>query len=235
LFDRVDGILFSPGIRFSFVCIGKGKNMTRLTTVALLAGMLAMACQPEPDNLLLFDELVVSTNYDPSADFSAYTTYALPTDTLGFISNTNPNDTILVHGSRSSFPRPVLQQVEENMNSAGYTRVGKHEQPDIGVNVYVVQDLNLFQQVIYPNFYFPYYYGYSSFFYYPFVNTYAYNTGALVVEFVDLKHLTMDRKVRVIWNAYMGDVYSTVDLIQQTRDAIDQAFLQSPYLNKSNN
>jgi hypothetical protein len=35
----------------------------------------------------------------------------------------------------------------------------------------------------------------------------------------------------VIWSSYMGDVYSTLDLIKQSEEAIDQAFVQSPYLN----
>ena len=48
--------------------------------------MVLWSCQTEPDNLKLFDELVVSTNFDPETTFSAYTTYAIPTDTIGFVS-----------------------------------------------------------------------------------------------------------------------------------------------------
>ena len=65
---------------------------------------------------------------------------------------------------------------------------------------------------------------------YPYINTYAYNTGALVVEIVDLKNVTPDGKVKVIWNAYMGDLYSALDYTQQSLEAIDQAFVQSNYL-----
>ena len=81
-------------------------------------------------------------------------------------------------------------------NDRSYTRVDRNENPDLGVNVYVVKDLNLFQQVVYPNYYYPSYYGYGSYYSYPYVNTYAYNTGALVVEIVDLKNVTPDNKVR---------------------------------------
>jgi hypothetical protein len=123
-----------------------------------------------------------------------------------------------------------LEQVMQNLNDRQYTRVARNENPDLGVNVYVVQDLNISQQVIYPNYYYPYYYGYGSYYSYPYVNTYAYNTGALVVEIVDLKNVTIDNKVKVIWNASMGDVYSTLDLLDQSVKAIDQAFAQSNYL-----
>ena len=197
----------------------------------VLAGVVLWGCQTEPDNQKLFDELVVSTNFDPGATFSSYATYAIPTDTIGFVSDTDPNDTILVAQANNNFyPRKVLEQVMENMDDRLYNRVGRNESPDLGVNVYIVKDLNVFQQIVDPGYYYPYYYGYGSYYSYPYVNTYAYNTGALVVEIVDLKNVTPDGKVKVIWNAYLGDLYSALDYTQQSLDAIDQAFVQSNYL-----
>jgi hypothetical protein len=207
------------------------KDMRKLLFPVVVLSVFA-GCRPEPDNMKLLDELVVSTNYDTDVNFSGYTTYAMSTDTIGYVSDTDPNDTILVQSSQVNYPRPVLQRVESNMNALGYTRVDRDETPDIGINVYVVENLNLFQQVVYPGYYYPGYWGYNSYYYYPYVNTYAYNTGALVVEIVDLKSVTPDLKVKVVWNAYMGDVFSTIDLVQQSVDAIDQAFVQSPYLGK---
>jgi len=192
------------------------------------------SCQPEHENLKLFDELVVSTKYDEEINFQTYSTYSIATDTIGFVSN-RANDTILVQKD-TDYPRPVLQQVITNLNNLGYTRVNKSDNPDMRINVYVVNDYNLFQQVVYPSYYYPSYYGYGygygSYYAYPYVNTYATNTGSLVVEILDLKNVTPDKKVKVIWGAYMGDVYSTVDLIKQSQKAIDQAFVQSPYLHK---
>lgn len=203
--------------------------------VILLAISFLFSCQSEPDSLKLFDELVVSTNYDAEAAFGAYSTYAIPTDTIGFVSDRNPNDTILISTSNNGhFPRRVLQQIMQNLNDRSFTRIDRKENPDLAVNVYIVNDLNLFQQVVYPNYYYPYYYGYGSFYSYPFINTYAYNTGALVVELVDLKNVRPGNQVKVVWNAYMGDVYSTVNLADQAVKAIDQAFIQSNYLVSEN-
>lgn len=194
-----------------------------------------MACQPEPDNLKLLDQLVVSTNYDTEADFTEYTTYALATDTIGFISN-RVEDTILVTPEDGDLPRSILSQVETNMNQAGYTRVNRTENPDMVVHVLIVNDINFFQEVVYPGYYYPYGYGYGygygSYYYnYPYVNTYVNNTGSLVVEIVDLKNPS-GNTVKVIWTAYMGDIVSTVDRIKQSVEAVDQAFIQSPYLHK---
>jgi hypothetical protein len=202
--------------------------------IVLILSAAVMGCETQPDNARLLDELVVSTNYDKGAAFGSYLTYAIPTDTIGFVSNTNPNDTILVSATSDNYPRKVLTQVISNLNDRQYTRVDRNQNPDLGVNVYVVKDLNISQQVVYPNYYYPYYYGYGSYYSYPYVNTYAYNTGALVVEIVDLKNVTPDNKVKVIWTAYMGDVYSTIDLASQSTHAIDQAFLQSNYLTHEN-
>src|SRR3990170_3674536 len=194
-------------------------------SVFLVSVMCCWSCNTEPDNLRLFDELVVSTNYDKDAACGPYSTFAIPTDTIGLISNTNPNDTIIVARAGNEYPRLVLQEVISNMNERSYSRGNRNENPDLGVNVYVVNDLNVSQQVIYPSYYYPSYYGYGSYYSYPFVNTYAYNTGALVIEIVDLKNITPDNKVKVIWSAHMGDVYSTVNLIDQSIDAIEQAFV----------
>jgi hypothetical protein len=182
--------------------------------------------------------MVVSTNYDPDASFNLYGTYALPTDTIGFLSNSS-SDTIIT-ASQSDFPRLVLGKVEENLNTLGYSRVERDQDPDIGVNVMVVNDYNVFQELVYPGYYGGYpgsyyysgYYGYGSYYSYPYVNTYAYNTGVLIIEFIDLKNKTPDNKVKVVWDAYLGDVYSTVDRNAQAQEAIDQAFTQSPYLAK---
>jgi hypothetical protein len=209
--------------------------MRKLIYVAIVFAV--AGCRPEPDNMKLFDELVVTTSFDPSADFKAYVTYAITTDTIGFVSQTS-SDTILT-ASESDFPRPALEAIRFNMNERGYTRVGKNESPDLGVNVVVVNDFNVFQQLVYPDpYYYPgsyysSYYGYNSWYYYPYVNTYAYNTGVLIIELVDLKNRTPDNKVRVIWSAYLGDLYSTINLIDQTEAGIDQAFTQSNYISRT--
>ncbi|MGC1244386.1 MAG: DUF4136 domain-containing protein [Chryseosolibacter sp.] len=204
--------------------------------ILIILAAIGWSCQTEPDSAELIDQMVVSTNYDPDADFSAYTTYAIPTDTIGFVSN-NSEDTIIT-SPESTYPRHVLNHIKANLDARGYTKVRRNENPDLGINVMVVNDFNVFQEVVYPNSYgypgnyYSGYYGYGSYYYYPYVNTYAYNTGVLIIEVVDLKNRNQQNQVKVVWDAYLGDVYSTIDRNTQTEDAIEQAFIQSPYIGK---
>ncbi|HEY3402513.1 MAG TPA: DUF4136 domain-containing protein [Ohtaekwangia sp.] len=209
--------------------------MKKYISIIGLVALLSWSCEQEPEDIRLLDDLVVSTNYDPQTlgdGAPDYLTYAIPTDTIGFVTNTDPNDTIRVYSTSFPYPRLVIDAVRQNMESDGfeYQRVDVDDDPDIGVNVYVVTNLNLFQQVVYPNYYSGYY-GYGGYYYYPYVQTYAYNTATLIVELIDLKNRS-GNQVKVIWNAYMGDVINSVDYEQQSVDAIHQAFLQSPYLKR---
>jgi hypothetical protein len=204
----------------------KMKKYILVYAVILLA---FASCETPIDSRKLVDEFVVVTNFDTEADFSEYTTYAIPTDTIGFITNTNLNDTLLLQ-SEADFPRPVIDRIRANLNTRGYTRVGRNENPDIGVTVTLVNDFNIFQQVVYPSGYYSGYYGYGSWYYYPYVNTYAYNSGVLIIELVDLKNRNAQNEVKVIWNSYMGDVYASSNAKEDAVEAIDQAFTQSDYI-----
>lgn len=198
--------------------------------VVPLLGATTMACEPTPDELELYDQMVVSTNYDNQVDFSAYTTYSLMEDTIGLVSNYAYDDTIIV----SSYASKVVDVVTANLNAAGYQQVAATEEPDWAVNIIILKNLNLYQQVNYVPGYYGYGGGYSYYNYYSnyYVSTYVQNTGTLVVEIVDLKNIT-NNQAKILWNAYMGDIYGTLDLAEQSIDAIDQAFAQSPYIGRA--
>lgn len=185
-------------------------------------------CEPEADNLRLLDQLVVSTNFDPDTDFQKFTTYTISKDTIGYVSNTS-RDTIWAYTSSQPYPRDVINAVRRQMDSIGYQYTDRTGDPDVGMNIYIIENLNLFQQVYYPNYY-SNYYGYGGYYYYPIVQTYAQNTATLVVEMVDLKDRNANNQVKIVWNAYMGDVVNSVDYNKQSTDGIKTAFKQSPYL-----
>lgn len=208
--------------------------MTKLfLSLVFVSTVLLPGCEPEPDAEELLDQLVVETNVDPSAAFSSYTTYSISEDTIGLVSNINGDDTLIVG---TNYARPVVNAIVDNMNARGYVRVDRTGDPDLAVNAFIVKNLDIQQQINYPGYYgypgyfYPGYYGYGSF-YYPYVNTFVYNTEVLVVEIIDLMN-PVNNQVRVIWNAHLGDVYSALNPREQSVAAVNQAFIQSPYIQK---
>src|SRR5688572_20170430 len=123
--------------------------MKRTLWVHAVLVLVAIGCEAPVDELKLYDELVVITNYDTDADFSEYAAYAMPTDTIGFATNSNANDTVMIQ-SEVDFPRPSLAAIEGNLDARGYTRVERTEDADLGINVTLVNDYNVFQQLVYP-------------------------------------------------------------------------------------
>jgi hypothetical protein len=204
----------------------------------LILAIALISCQPQPEPAQLYDQLVVSTNAAENVNFSNYATYAIATDTIGFLSNDPQDDTIYVSSNQDDYPTTILDQIRSNLNARGFTRIDRKSSPDLGVNVTIVKDFNVFQQVIYPSYnyypgsYYSGYYGYGSAYYYPYVSTSVYRSAVLVIELVDLKNRTPDNKVQIVWNAYLGDLYSVIDRQQETISAIDQAFKQSSFIKK---
>lgn len=201
------------------------KNILLILSVALSFA----ACQPEPEGLRLYDELVVKTTVSPDVDFSEYTSYTIATDTIGFLSNVNANDTIRVYSNDFRYPRTVINAVNADIGDR-FEKKSINENPDLGVNVYVVSGFNIYQTVTMPSYYNSYYYGYYGYYYYPYVTTHIDNRATLIIEIVDLKNQVSDGSVRVLWTAMMGDLISSIDFEQQSVDAIREAFQQSPYL-----
>jgi hypothetical protein len=203
---------------------------------ALLSG-----CNMEPQIGERAADMVVQTKYDVSSInttsniFNTYSTFILRIDTIGYVS-TRSSDTVLVDGVNinvtGGFVTPVVNRVLLHLNAAGFVKVTEEDDPDFAVNIAVLQNFDFFQTINYPGFY-PGYYGYYGY-YYPIVTTYYSNYATMIIEVVDIKNFSLNGNgYKVIWKASVGDLISTVDLRAKTLEAIDQAFLQSPYINKS--
>lgn len=207
--------------------------MTRYLISVLAVAVFLSGCEPQPGAEELYDQLVVETNFDPAINFNAYTTYSISRDTIGKVSNIRGDDSLIVG---NTYARPVAEAVINNLDERGFIRVDRNDDPDLAINVFIVRNLDIQQQLNYPGYYgypgyyYPGYYGYGSY-YYPYVSTYVYNTEVLVIEMIDLKNV-VNNQVKVIWNAYLGDVYSAIDARVQSVEGIGQAFRQSPYIQK---
>jgi hypothetical protein len=208
----------------------------RITFILLISIVISQsACRKEPTSGQLTNEPVVATYYDRGTDFSSLKTFCLPS-TVGLISSTNPNDTLLGPVKAAQ----ILNRLNARLVERGFNPTDITQNPDIVVNAFVIKDLNSSSVISpgywwgYPGYYDPYYWGYpGSYYYYPFTYTYTYETGTLIIELIDMKHRVQNNdKLFVSWNMLASGVLSdsNSENMQEAVDAIDQAFEQSPYL-----
>ena len=85
-----------------------------------------------------------------------------------------------------------------------------------------------------PHYWGPGYWGDWLGWYYPYPVYYGYQTGSLLIEMVNLDGSTEagNKQLPIVWSCFLGGLLTSDDELnlQRTLDAIDQAFIQSPYL-----
>lgn len=186
--------------------------------------------QPDAEDLL--NDMVVVTNFDESVNFDNFVTYTLPLDSIGMVTNEGQLEWV----DDDPYATLVTGAVRRNLTTTGRTRVGQSQSPDLAVNVYVVRNVQLYQSVVYPNYYgYPGggYYGYPGYYSYPQVINYQTQSNIMVIELVDLVNVDpVTNQKRVIWAANIGDLFESFDPEEKVVEAIDQAFAQSEYLNR---
>ena len=199
---------------------------------SLLLGL--SACEKDPDMNQLDADLVVYTDYDKDADFGSYKTYFLP-------------DSILEAGGyRATYwkdenAKAIINKVAAEMDARGYTRIldpEKKEEANVGLQLsYVAQTTQVITGGYWGGWWDYGFWGPWSGWYYPYPVVYSYSVGSLLVELVNLKAplpKSADAKLPVLWTAYMTGLLSGSDKvnIELSTRAIEQAFVQSPYLKK---
>jgi hypothetical protein len=200
--------------------------------LVFLLALIVAACRLQPGADELLNDMVVVTNYDESVDFDTFPTYTIPDDSIGLITNESNMEWIT-----DNYASMVTEALRRNMSSTGRTRVEKDESPALAINVYVVRDVRVYQNVVYPNYYgypgygYGGYYGYPGYFNYPQVINYQSQSAIMIIEMVDLVNIDPGSgETRVIWAANIGDLINTYDRDSKVVEAIDQAFAQSEYL-----
>lgn len=216
--------------------------MKRVVGILLAVGM--VACVREPEVADLVKNMVVQTEYDVTEVdgavnvFTEYSTFALRLDTIGYLSPFTL-DTIMLDVSnpqkelpRQTFVKDLVDQLDSNIQARGYMHVEDSDNPDFGVKVVILEQFSFIQTVSYPGYYSGYY-GYYGGYYGPVVNTYSSNFVTMVIEVVDIKNFEDNGgKYKVIWSAYIGDLLTSVDRDTKIIEALNQAFVQSPYFSK---
>lgn len=210
--------------------------MKKILLIPALA-LLAVACHKEPyidsDN-----EYLVYTSPGKDATFASFTTFDLADSLLVIGQSAKPEY------SQSQNALALIQAVRTNMENAGYIYTPDNPDADLGIQMTYVIKTDRYVQYYndpywwlnYPGYWSPGYWGNYVGFYYPYPVTYTYSTNALMVDMADLTTpKTGTEDLKVVWSVYIGgpagsSVASDVEVMKK---AIDQAFVQSPYLKKT--
>jgi hypothetical protein len=199
--------------------------------------LLAVACHKEP-YLDSDNEYLVYTAPGKEATFTSFTTFDIA-DSLLIIGQSKKPEY-----SQSANALALIQAVRTNMESMGYIYTPDNPEADLGIQMtYVVKTERYVQYyndpywwLDYPGYWSPGYWGNYIGFYYPYPVTYSYSTNALMIDMVDLTApMTGNEALEVVWSTYIGGPSTgsvTVD-VDLMKAAIDQAFVQSPYLKKT--
>lgn len=204
-----------------------------LVSVPLLFG----SCTKDALKNLSEDESrIYVTQFDSTANFSAFKTYSI-VDSASVISNNK-----LEGKAVTDYDNQVISAIKSAMKARGYTLVNKAVHPDLGINVSRIT--NTYTGVMsypdywgyYGSFYDPYYWGYSGYGYYPpyySYGTYSIKEGGLSVEILNLRDASpSNNKIKTLWTALArgSGVFRTANASSE----IAAFFEQSPYL-KTNN
>src|SRR5437764_13187068 len=107
--------------------------MKYLMSTAILISLLGIGCLKSPDFSTLSTNFVVVTKTDSLAKFASYHTYYI-SDSVATISTVTGDSIIKTANSQK-----LVDAVKQKMSSRGYTFVSKGANPDLGINMGVVQ------------------------------------------------------------------------------------------------
>lgn len=199
------------------------------------AVLLLAACHKEPYPQDGDNEYLVYTSPGKDVNFKNYKTFDIA-------------DSLLIIGekdkpvySQSQSALALIQAYRTNMEKAGFIYTPSNPDADLGVQLtYIVKTERYVKYyddpywwLDYPGYWPSGYWGNWTGYYYPRPVVYTYTTNALLADIVNLTgEQDAGKPLEVLWTSYIGGPASSSlqQDVQRLTSAVDQAFVQSPYL-----
>lgn len=202
------------------------------------AVLLLAACHKEPYPQDSDNEYLVYTSPGKNVNFTQFQTFDIADSLLVIGQSDKPMY------SQSQNALALIQAYRINLEKAGFIYTPSNPDADLGVQLtYVIKTERYVQYyddpywwLDYPGYWPAGYWGNWTGFYYPRPVTYTYTTNALLTDIVDLTGEEETAKpLEVLWTSYIGGPAgsSLQSDIKRMTSAIDQAFVQSPYLSRT--
>ena len=204
---------------------------------AVLA-LLAASCHKEPYPKDSDNEYLVYTSPSKDVTFTSYKTFDLADSLLVIGQSEKPQY------SQSENAMALINQVRFNMERLGYVYAPSDPDADLGIQMtyiikterYVKYYNDPYWWLDFPGYWPSGYWGNWTGFYYPYPVSYTYTTNALITDMVNLTGEQKEGEaLEVVWTSDIGGPAgsSVQGDVARMKAAIDQAFAQSPYLQRS--
>ena len=160
----------------------------------------------------------VITVYDEEEDLQGFTTYYLDEDFIDLNDPDNPSDP----DNADTF----ISAINTEMVNYGWTAVASGTE-DVTLNL-AYSETAYFYYYCYPSwgwYYPPYWCGTS----------YSYTGGTVIIQMGDANDVDGEGNLHALWHAGINGILNdtTINLIQRINDAVAQAYIQSPYLDRN--
>lgn len=206
------------------------QRMIGLALLAVSSAVVLSSCTKDPLNNMTEEESrIYITNHDSTVNFNSYKTYSI-VDSVALIDNSR-----LAGREATSWDVQLISAVQSAMNTRGFVKVDRTQNPDLGINISRVY--NTFNNVVnlsdyfnyYGGYYDPYYWGYGGYdYYFPTYGVYQTTEAALSIDILDLKNASGGQTIKGVWSGLIrGEgIFRSSNVESQVQALFDQ----SPYL-----
>lgn len=202
------------------------------------AVMLLAACHKEPYPQDGDNQYLVYTSPGKDVNFTQFQTFDIADSLLVIGQSDKPMY------SQSNNALALIQAFRTNMEKRGFIYTPSNQDADLGIQLtYVIKTERYVQYyddpywwLDYPGYWPSGYWGNWTGFYYPRPVTYTYTTNALLTDIVNLTgEEEAGKPLEILWTSYIGGPAgaSLQGDIKRMEAAIDQAFVQSAYLTRT--
>jgi hypothetical protein len=195
----------------------------------VLPAVLLTGCYPDgPDYAQ--DTDIVYTVYDQQYDFTRKKTFAMPDKIVVDVELTS-DDTLFEYMS-PSYAAPILQSIQRNMEAQGWSLVDIDKNPDLLLTPAGISSTTYFYSYWY-DWWYGGYWGWYGWYYPPYYTVSSYTTGTLLIVLADPDQAgeSAINRAPALWIAAANGLLAGGYDISRVTNGIDQAFIQSPYLN----
>lgn len=205
------------------------KRLIRVFT-PVFASLLLWNCYPGGP-YYYEDTDITFTSFEPDFDFQTRNTYSLPDKIVTDVEIKNGDTTFIF--MKDVFAIPILQSIDRNMENFGWEKVDISNKPDVVLTPGAIKSTTVFYSYWYNWWWGGYYPGWG-WYYPPYYPVASFTTGSMIITMSDPNIDSPVNLSKASWIMVANGILSGSGNVNRITGAIDQSFIQSPYLKLNN-